>query len=571
MGNSKSSQKKAAKKQMAGFVPEAKTTVLVLRDKHNQIPKSTILQHFRCCNNTHIGMALWNMVEKEVNENVGTANAMVVAHVLSRFLEEMSDDLKLLQMVYGTLFMEDTQDEGNISVEHVRNKLDPVLNEAFTYAFVQGQIKALSAGTDDGNDSAAALTSQQQQSAIGAGSALLAAHNELDAIQATYASGAEAEATVLAEKDTHGVFVALKETLVDSIAKHGSAKQGLFLAALRTHCPRLLDPLREWVQFCVTVKVRATAHLIHRSKRKAVGEAPLGEIPVVSEAEAARARAHATQETNMAVVRQHLFLPVLLEEEDAGRLDHDAGFLMDKHIAFMLATILPSEYLVRNLRQIRYNEAHVPEVRAWVPLYNSRSQGLSMNQIRKYVFGYNAPMIWLVEFSVPALEAAQEPKRYIGGVCVPEQLLESKETNQLKNTELTGLFILCPKTDVTMMTEKQQAQFYFCSRSHRSKHGVGLGDQPNLEQMRFWLDGDLRHGHITTHTGTFMMDSVYSVEIWGCGDEDTLAYQKRMQRRDKALIQKLKAGPRPAWQDDPDKFLLELAGIRTDHSERVDV
>lgn len=67
-------------------------------------------------------------------------------------------------------------------------------------------------------------------------------------------------------------------------------------------------------------------------------------------------------------------------------------------------------------------------------------------------------------------------------------------------------------------------------------------------------------------------DQIISVEAWGCGPQKAHANQQDLRKWEDKQIQKMKTVKRNAdeWSTDADKALLDLAGIKTEHSERGD-
>lgn len=66
-------------------------------------------------------------------------------------------------------------------------------------------------------------------------------------------------------------------------------------------------------------------------------------------------------------------------------------------------------------------------------------------------------------------------------------------------------------------------------------------------------------------------DQIISVEGWGCGARKAAVEQQNMKKWENKQIEKMRTVKRDAeWSNDADKALLDLAGIKTDHSERGD-
>jgi hypothetical protein len=68
-------------------------------------------------------------------------------------------------------------------------------------------------------------------------------------------------------------------------------------------------------------------------------------------------------------------------------------------------------------------------------------------------------------------------------------------------------------------------------------------------------------------------DQIISVEVWGCGCKkasDTQASIKTWESKQIEKMRTVKLNPE-GWNQNVDKTLLDLAGIRVDHSERGDL
>ncbi|VDD87946.1 unnamed protein product, partial [Enterobius vermicularis] len=58
------------------------------------------------------------------------------------------------------------------------------------------------------------------------------------------------------------------------------------------------------------------------------------------------------------------------------------------------------------------------------------------------------------------------------------------------------------------------------------------------------------------------MANVAAVEVYGCGGADVFDDQQKQKERQKRQVEKNQKVPLPGnWDDNPDKFLLELGGV----------
>lgn len=68
-------------------------------------------------------------------------------------------------------------------------------------------------------------------------------------------------------------------------------------------------------------------------------------------------------------------------------------------------------------------------------------------------------------------------------------------------------------------------------------------------------------------------DQIISVEAWGCGPRKAHLEQENLKKWENKQLEKMRTVKRNAedWSSDADKALLDLAGIKTEHSERGDI
>ena len=67
-------------------------------------------------------------------------------------------------------------------------------------------------------------------------------------------------------------------------------------------------------------------------------------------------------------------------------------------------------------------------------------------------------------------------------------------------------------------------------------------------------------------------DYIISVEVWGCGNVKAFQDQNNIKKWETKQIEKMRTVKIDAeWATNGDKALLDLAGIKTEHSERGDM
>jgi hypothetical protein len=90
----------------------------------------------------------------------------------------------------------------------------------------------------------------------------------------------------------------------------------------------------------------------------------------------------------------------------------------------------------------------------------------------------------------------------------------------------------------------------------------------NEKQPIIHVDQDF---HLVSHE-TQTNDLLIAIEVWACGGENDLQYQKSIKQWESKQIQKMQTAKlNPERGGDADKAFLELAGIKTSHAERGDM
>jgi len=63
--------------------------------------------------------------------------------------------------------------------------------------------------------------------------------------------------------------------------------------------------------------------------------------------------------------------------------------------------------------------------------------------------------------------------------------------------------------------------------------------------------------------------TVQKIEVWGCGGKEVREKQKTQQKWEQKQAEKLQKVKRPGrWNENPDKAILEMIGVTTNHSQR---
>lgn len=245
-----------------------------------------------------------------------------------------------------------------------------------------------------------------------------------------------------------------------------------------------------------------------------------------------------------------------------GTLDHPAllqmveeeNCLLSPSILWVLCTVLPSVYvppskLTGDNRTILGSHLPLSKVLTgsnFHMMYSSNDQGLSTNRFKHHVFSYSAPTLMFVSFDrhlycvAVDSEWSDGVKRWGGPDCCLIQLLPVFKSLQ------TGSGMLYLNTLDRRLPKQLQ---------------VGV----DVKRLPLQIDAGFSS---VKHYGVEL--SLERLEMWGCGGESILKKQlsqKQWEQKeaDKQKNCKLKLED---WNDNPDKELLNMGGVTTDHAER---
>jgi len=197
----------------------------------------------------------------------------------------------------------------------------------------------------------------------------------------------------------------------------------------------------------------------------------------------------------------------------------------------------------------------------WSLLYNSNSHGLSMNRFQHHVFSYKGQTVMLVE-----LEA--------GDLYVVAADTEWKESTQ----RYGGMDALILEAVPRFRSRDCGREVLYLNEWGRSlPKGILLGRDPKTPILKIDSSFDL----CTASNG--IEQNIRSVEVWGCSSSRALDQQSSQKAWEQNQAVKGQAvsrqaafggggggakGARAGWNDNPDRQLLEMGGIRTAHNQR---
>ncbi|XP_068213431.1 uncharacterized protein [Palaemon carinicauda] len=208
-------------------------------------------------------------------------------------------------------------------------------------------------------------------------------------------------------------------------------------------------------------------------------------------------------------------------------LPHSNSLLLDPHLFIerMISAVTPSH---------------------WVPLYNSDSHGTSLNRFQHHVFDYNGPTLVFITtedgnlFCLACDEHWRDSKHFWGGEhCYCMQLIPEYK-----------------------IVESGPKMMYFNITSRGFPTGIHVGQEYTNRALTLDLD-------LTKVTYRGIPYSLQSIEVWGCGTVEAKEAQVEMKKheiRDTEKRKKINLNS-VDWVDNPDRYLLELAGSRPNYAQ----
>ncbi|KAF7630906.1 hypothetical protein Mgra_00008827 [Meloidogyne graminicola] len=170
----------------------------------------------------------------------------------------------------------------------------------------------------------------------------------------------------------------------------------------------------------------------------------------------------------------------------------------------------------------------------WTYLYSSVQNGLSVNRFEANVFDYRGPTISIFHLINGQLFA----------LVVDEELRNSCKPYGGPHCVLFKFFPEFKRIDMT-------SPALYCNFKNRSsKLGLYFGTF-----SEFSIDGDF--------------NCVQQIEVWGCAGIEVLSDQKKIKYRQKMQTERNAKVPLPGnWEENPDKSILEMGGIKFSNERR---
>ncbi|KAK7082244.1 hypothetical protein SK128_024687 [Halocaridina rubra] len=182
----------------------------------------------------------------------------------------------------------------------------------------------------------------------------------------------------------------------------------------------------------------------------------------------------------------------------------------------------------------------------WLPLYNSDTDGMSMNRFQHHVFGYNGPTLIFITaedenmFCIAADDSWKDSKHFWG-------------------REHSYCLQLTPEYKVV---ESGPKILYFNLTSRGFPTGFQVGQDFTNRALTIDLD-------LTTVTYRGAPYKIQALEVWGCGTVEARDAQIELKKHEIRDTEKRKKINLNAvdWVDNPDRYLLELASSKPNYAQ----
>ncbi|XP_070573359.1 uncharacterized protein [Ptychodera flava] len=224
------------------------------------------------------------------------------------------------------------------------------------------------------------------------------------------------------------------------------------------------------------------------------------------------------------------------------------GSMLSYPLAWLISCSVPATYTVESTMKSAMDKTNNLRWDHWMTLYDSNTKGLSMNRFQHHTLSYKGPTIMLVTCS----------GGYLFVIAVDQ---EWRESTQHWGGSGCAILQFAP----TFKSLEEGANMMFLNdRSRSLPKGIMVGKNNNSPVLT--IDGGLTE---VTHTHG-MKSGLESIEVIGCGGSDAIACQTKQKEWELRQAHRQRKVPLPGnWDENPDKFLLELGGIKVNHAEQV--
>ncbi|KAL9985807.1 hypothetical protein ACROYT_G008254 [Oculina patagonica] len=238
----------------------------------------------------------------------------------------------------------------------------------------------------------------------------------------------------------------------------------------------------------------------------------------------------------------------------------DSQSLLNTETLWILSTILPPCFL-GSLAQTSSSggsqTATADEKKAkplerckeWTLLYDSVQHGQSLNRFKHHCMAYHGPTVTL-------LRLGKE------GLLIVAIDVEWRESSSSWGNSDCRVIQVRPKFQVLRAGPNL---IFFNERARGLPSGIVLGQ---TSRPCVTLDTGLSAAKLHYQTD-LTPQTINKIEVWGCGGQGLKEKQEKQQQWERKQAEKLQKVKRPGrWDDNPDKAILEMAGVTTNHSQR---
>ncbi|KAJ8299459.1 hypothetical protein KUTeg_009872 [Tegillarca granosa] len=189
--------------------------------------------------------------------------------------------------------------------------------------------------------------------------------------------------------------------------------------------------------------------------------------------------------------------------------------------------------------------ARLTRCQSWTLLYDSSDHGLSLNRFSHHVSSYNGPTISLFSFEGRNI------------FCVAEDRGWREGSNRFGGDDSMFLQI----TPVFRVLQAGGPMVLWSEYSRGVRPGIGIGKDPK-SQVLFLPSNFERIEHYDVAC------ELDKIEVWGCGTtavKEAQIKQKAWEKKETERQATRKLRLEPKWDENPDKQILSMAGINTEH------
>uniref|UniRef100_A0A0K0G2R2 TLDc domain-containing protein n=1 Tax=Strongyloides venezuelensis TaxID=75913 RepID=A0A0K0G2R2_STRVS len=167
----------------------------------------------------------------------------------------------------------------------------------------------------------------------------------------------------------------------------------------------------------------------------------------------------------------------------------------------------------------------------WTKLFDSSSHGVSINRFETHVYDYKKPTVTIFKLTNDQIIV----------IALDEEWKNSTNTYGGNNTSIIQLK---PKFE----REDKSGGFRCNLKLKSAPMGISFGKALKIDKD---------------------FSNVHDIEVWGCGGEDDLVSQMKQKNWYKKEAEKRSKVPLPgAWDENPDKMILEMGGVKLNNERR---